>query len=122
MLLTVVLIALATMCELSANTSNGTDLLVKEADILKLNGTTYRLDGMDAPELDQVCLDEHGAVWRCGADARDRLTEHIGTRDVRCDDRGADAAYRVRFSPLSGSNTWICRRSNQKSSDWSSFA
>jgi endonuclease YncB( thermonuclease family) len=64
MLRTVVLIALVTMCALAANTSNGTDLLIKEADILKLNGTTYRLDGIDAPELDQVCLDEHGAVWR----------------------------------------------------------
>jgi endonuclease YncB( thermonuclease family) len=96
MLRTVVLIALVTICALAANTSNGTDLLIKEADTLKLNGTTYRLDGIDAPELDQVCLDEHRAVWRCGADARDRLTEHIGTREVRCDDRGADAAYRER--------------------------
>jgi endonuclease YncB( thermonuclease family) len=76
--------------------SHATDLLIKDGDTLRLNGTTYRLDGIDAPELDQVCLDEHGAVWACGAEARNRLSEHMGTRPMRCDDRGADSVYRER--------------------------
>jgi endonuclease YncB( thermonuclease family) len=76
--------------------SHATDLLIKDGDTLQLNGTTYRLDGVDAPERDQICLDEHGSVWACGAEARDSLSEHIGTREVRCDDRGAETRYRER--------------------------
>jgi endonuclease YncB( thermonuclease family) len=78
------------------STSYATDLLIKDGDTLKLNGTIYRLDGIDAPELDQVCLDENGAVWTCGIDARDRLSTYIGMRTLRCDDKGADTAYRKR--------------------------
>ena len=32
--------------------SRATDLLIKDGDTLQLNGTTYRLDGIDAPERD----------------------------------------------------------------------
>jgi hypothetical protein len=47
------------------------DLLIKDGDTLAMNGTTYRLDGIDAPELDQVCLNEK---VRCG-----RAAQRLGT-------------------------------------------
>lgn len=64
---------------------------VTDGSTLILDGVIYRLDGIDAPQTDQTCLDEKGAVWTCGIEARDRLREHVGKRDVRCTDRGADS-------------------------------
>src|ERR1700730_7865910 len=48
---------------------------VIDGDTLKVNGKTFRLDGIDAPEKDQVCLDEKGAAWACGIDALARLRD-----------------------------------------------
>jgi endonuclease YncB( thermonuclease family) len=62
-------------------------------DTIKLNGKSYKLDGIDSPERDQVCLDEKGERWACGTEARERLANHIGTRAVRCEDKGPDAAF-----------------------------
>jgi len=64
---------------------------VTDGNTLILDGVTYRLDGIEAPQTDQTCLDEKGATWTCGVSARDRLLEHVGKRDVRCTDRGADS-------------------------------
>jgi endonuclease YncB( thermonuclease family) len=69
---------------------------ITDADTLILKGTTYRLDGIDTPETDQVCLDATGATWACGIEARERLTKFINARDVRCDDKGADTVYHNR--------------------------
>jgi endonuclease YncB( thermonuclease family) len=74
----------------------GKTFAVKDADTLRLDGKTYRLDGIDAPELDQSCLDEKGATWECGIAARDQLNEFINKRAVQCDDRGPDTPFRER--------------------------
>src|SRR5580692_7468847 len=62
--------------------------IVKDGATLQLGEVTYRLDGIDAPELDQICIDEHADPWACGAEARDQLTKMIGDRAVRCEDLG----------------------------------
>jgi endonuclease YncB( thermonuclease family) len=64
--------------------------VVKDGGTIQLAGSTYRLDGIDAPELDQICVDDHADPWTCGVDARDRLAKLIGKRDVRCRDLGPD--------------------------------
>src|SRR6195952_3082834 len=64
--------------------------VVKDGGTIELADTTYRLDGIDAPELDQICVDDHADPWTCGVEARDRLAKLIGKRDVRCRDLGAD--------------------------------
>jgi endonuclease YncB( thermonuclease family) len=69
---------------------------VKDGGTLQLNGVTWRLDGIDAPEFDQVCIDEHADAWTCGIDARDQLAKLIGDRQVRCEDLGPDPAYKKR--------------------------
>jgi endonuclease YncB( thermonuclease family) len=69
---------------------------VTDADTLVLDGTIFRLDGIEGPQTDQVCLNEAGAKWSCGIEARDRLREWIANRAVRCDDKGADRAFRKR--------------------------
>jgi endonuclease YncB( thermonuclease family) len=62
--------------------------IVKDGGTLQLGDVTYRLDGIDAPELDQMCIDEHADGWACGAEARDQLSRLIGARQVRCEDLG----------------------------------
>ena len=49
------------------------EAIITDGDTLILNGILYRLDGIDAPETDQVCLDEKRNVWACGLEARDQL-------------------------------------------------
>src|ERR1700754_3055855 len=70
--------------------------IIKDGGTIQLADTTYRLDGIDAPELDQVCVDDHADPWTCGVDARDRLAKLIGKRAVRCQDLGPDPATRKR--------------------------
>jgi endonuclease YncB( thermonuclease family) len=64
--------------------------VIKDGGTLQLAGTTYRLDGIDAPELDQICVDDHADPWACGVEARDRLAKLTAKREVRCRDLGAD--------------------------------
>jgi endonuclease YncB( thermonuclease family) len=39
---------------------------IVDGDTLIINHTHIRLEGIDAPETDQVCLDAKGARWTCG--------------------------------------------------------
>jgi endonuclease YncB( thermonuclease family) len=72
------------------------DVTVKDGDTITVDGKTCRLDAIDAPELDQVCLNEAGATMPCGREARVRLAQYIGARAVRCDDNGPDPVFRRR--------------------------
>jgi len=72
------------------------ECIVKDGDTLTLGGTTFRLDGIDAPEFNQTCLDEKGQEWKCGLVARDALTSLIANCAVRCDDKGIDKVHRQR--------------------------
>src|ERR1700680_2063819 len=67
--------------------------IVRDAGTLQLADVTYRLDGIDAPALDQICIDDHADSWACGVDARDQLAQLIDGHEVRCEDVGPDATY-----------------------------
>ena len=69
---------------------------VRDGNTIQLGDVTYRLDGIDAPEFDQMRTTEHADAWACGAEARDELARLIGGRPVRCGDLGADATYKKR--------------------------
>jgi endonuclease YncB( thermonuclease family) len=81
---------------LSTSQALAANATVRDGSTLQLGNVTYRLDGIDAPPIDQICIDEHADSWTCGLEARDQLTKLIGGRQVRCDDLGADPAYRKR--------------------------
>jgi endonuclease YncB( thermonuclease family) len=83
------LIAAATSCW-------AVEVSITDGDTLILDGVIYRLDGIEAPQTDQTCLDDKGAAWTCGIEARDRLREYVGKGEVRCTDRGPDSVYRKR--------------------------
>ena len=73
---------------------------VKDGTTLQLAGVTYRLDGVDAPEFDQICIDDHAEPWTCVVEARDHLAKLIGTRGVHCEDLGADKTFAKRHAGL----------------------
>ena len=73
-----------------AGPGRAADVIVRDGRTLQLGSTTYRLDGIDAPDVDQMCIDDHADPWTCGVDARDRITKLIGARTVHCDDLGPD--------------------------------
>jgi endonuclease YncB( thermonuclease family) len=70
--------------------------VVRDGDTIQLGDVTYRLDGVDAPELDQICINDQADPWNCGIEARDQLAKLIGDRDVHCDDLGPDKLFRKR--------------------------
>ena len=71
---------IATLLLIAGGSCWAADAIVKDGDTLILGDTSYKLDGIDAPEPDQVCLDEKGTIWRCGIEARDRLAKLIDSR------------------------------------------
>ncbi len=89
--LLVVALTLFSAAKMSAATPT-----IKDGGTLQLGNVTYRLDGIDAPAFDQLCIDEHADSWTCGIEARDQLTKLIGGRQVRCDDLGVDPTYKKR--------------------------
>src|SRR6202000_3499764 len=76
------------------------EVTVHDGNTIQLGETPYRLDGTDAPELDQTCINDQADPWTCGLDARDALTKIIGGRTVRCDDLGSDKVFKKRHIGL----------------------
>jgi endonuclease YncB( thermonuclease family) len=77
-------------------TARAATTVVRDGDTIQLGDVSFRLDGADAPELDQVCIDDHADPIACGLDARDQLTKLIDGRPVHCDDLGPDKIFRNR--------------------------
>jgi endonuclease YncB( thermonuclease family) len=77
----------------AAGSSRAADAIVRDGDTIQLAGVTFRLDGVDAPEFDQTCIDDHAEPWTCGIEARDQLANLIGKRGVHCDDLGPVKTY-----------------------------
>ena len=55
---------------------------IREGDHIQIGNTRIRLGGIDAPAVDQLCLNTKGERWTCGAAARDEL---IKRRDCGVD-------------------------------------
>jgi endonuclease YncB( thermonuclease family) len=70
--------------------------VVVDGDTIELKGTTFRLHGIDAPELAQICADG----WPAGRAARDYLSDLIGTKEVACTTRMGELNHEI---------TAICR-------------
>jgi len=57
---------------------------IREADQIQIGNSRVRLDGIDAPSVDQLCLNTTGERWTCGAAARDELIKHAETKSWTC--------------------------------------
>jgi endonuclease YncB( thermonuclease family) len=85
---------------LAAGPALATSAVVRDGNTIQFGNIAYRLDGIDAPELDQNCIDDHADPWSCGTEARDQLVKLIGGRPVHCDDQGPDKSFRKRHLGL----------------------
>jgi len=63
---------------------------VIDGDTLEIDGTTYRLNGIDAPEHGQSC-----GNWACGRDATKALVDLVEGHTVTCTPIEEDAYGRV---------------------------
>lgn len=69
---------------------------VVSGDTLKLNGQTFKLSGIEAPELDQRCGGQgREARWNCGDTARTQIRELLRNKQVRCEVSGAAGTCRI---------------------------
>lgn len=66
-----------------AATLSGT-ATVSDDDTVTVSGARIRLHGIDAPEIDQVCLSGTGKTYACGIAARDALIQLIGRKPLTC--------------------------------------
>jgi endonuclease YncB( thermonuclease family) len=86
---------------------------VVDGDTVQIGETKIRLQGMDAPETDQLCLDANGQTWACGIAARDELIKHSAGREWDCDLAGTDRYGRSLgscFVEGEDVNAWMVRQ------------
>jgi len=81
-------LVLATLALLLAHPGWAAETVVKDGSTLRVGGTTWKLAGVDAPEFDQLCVDQKADPWTCGVEAREQLAGLIGGRALRCEDDG----------------------------------
>src|SRR4030081_1611138 len=67
---------------------------IVDADTVYAGPTKIRLSGIDAPEMDQVCIDASGKRWNCGIDAKEKLQAFTGDRPWLCELSGTDVYKR----------------------------
>jgi endonuclease YncB( thermonuclease family) len=85
---------------------------VIDGDTIAVGSRHVRLQGIDAPETDQVCLGARGERWTCGIAAREHLSSHIAGRAITCAARGEDRYGRMLATCSAGGenlNAWIVR-------------
>ena len=71
---------------------------VREGGTVLIGNSRVRLFGIDAPSVDQLCLNTTGERWTCGVAARDELAKHVGNKAWTChvqrtDRRGRQVAH-----------------------------
>jgi endonuclease YncB( thermonuclease family) len=57
---------------------------VREGDHVHIGTNRIRLAGIDAPSVDQLCLNTKGERWTCGIAARDELAKHTDGKTWTC--------------------------------------
>jgi endonuclease YncB( thermonuclease family) len=57
---------------------------IHEGDQVQIGNSRIRLDGIDAPSVDQLCLNTKGERWTCGVAARDELIHHVDNKSWTC--------------------------------------
>jgi endonuclease YncB( thermonuclease family) len=75
-----------------------------DGDTLTIGTIRVRLEGIDAPETDQICLDAKGTRWACGIESRDQLVSLIAGGTIKCVSSGVDRYGRALATCWLGAN------------------
>lgn len=86
-----VLIALTCLC----GPVMAENLRVVDGDTIDLNGTRYRINGIDAPEAGQTCKTERGKDWACGTAATNTMYVLTKGKTVTCEKLATDSYGRI---------------------------
>jgi endonuclease YncB( thermonuclease family) len=57
---------------------------IHDGDQVLIGHAKLRLAGIDAPSVDQLCLNNKGERWTCCVAARDELMHHVGNKSWTC--------------------------------------
>jgi endonuclease YncB( thermonuclease family) len=57
---------------------------ILDGDTVQFGTIKLHMEGMDAPQIDQLCFDRSGGRWKCGVTARERLKSHAGSKAWVC--------------------------------------
>jgi len=68
---------------------------VIDGDTISISETHIRLEGIDAPELEQTCADANAKPWPCGRASANELKAHIRGQELTCQSRALDKYKRV---------------------------
>ncbi|MGY4402835.1 thermonuclease family protein [Bradyrhizobium sp. USDA 3315] len=67
---------------------------IVDADTVRLGTIKVQLQGIDAPEIDQICTDAGGKTRDCGVEARETLKRYAGSKTWVCRLSGTDRYHR----------------------------
>jgi endonuclease YncB( thermonuclease family) len=73
-----------------------------DGDTLRIGRQIVRLEGIEAPDRDQICERAGRRRWRCGEVARSALSRLTSGREVRCAPSGKDDDGAVRATCTAG--------------------
>ena len=68
---------------------------VIDGDTVEIRGTRIRIQGIDAPEMDDTCLRPDGTSWACGVWSTEAARTRFGGRTLQCEDLGERTWGRV---------------------------
>ena len=68
---------------------------VIDGDTVEIAGTRIRIQGIDAPELDDRCHRPDGSEWACGVWSAEAARDRFGGQTLRCEDLGERSWGRV---------------------------
>jgi endonuclease YncB( thermonuclease family) len=68
---------------------------IREGDQIQIGNSRIRLAGVDAPSVDQLCLNTNGERWTCGVAARDELIHHTDNKSWTCHVERTDRRGRI---------------------------
>lgn len=80
-----VAILLALLLPATANAADITGVAkIHDGDQIQIGSQKIRLSGVDAPSVDQLCLNTKGERWTCGVAAREELTHYTDKKSWTC--------------------------------------
>ncbi|WGS19273.1 thermonuclease family protein [Bradyrhizobium sp. ISRA463] len=96
---------------------------VIDGDTIEIHGSRIRIWGIDAPESSQLCRNQEGEQYRCGARAANALDAFIASRSLSCIEVGRDRYGRSVATCSVGKDDlgeWLVR--NGHALDWARYS